>query len=139
MFPADGKGSWRRPKVARNGRRKKQTTRGTDDDSDREIRADKLVVSSKTTQDCSKRRRWFQYDTFSCQSAVETGTDCLAVSELLLVHYWQAWKVPWFRLFHMALAWIQEDRLVRAGAEAWSAWNNAAGPAQLTGQRMMHL
>jgi hypothetical protein len=33
-----------------------------------------------------------------------------------LVYHEQAREVPWFRLFSMALARIQKDRLVRTGA-----------------------
>jgi hypothetical protein len=79
------------------------------------------VVSGKKAQDCSQRRHWFQHVAFSYQNAVETRSRFLVISELLLVDCRQAWKVHWFWLFDLALARIQEDGLVRAGAEARSA------------------
>jgi hypothetical protein len=88
---------------------------GIGDDSYREMGAGKLVVSGKKTKN-SWRCGWFQYVNSSHQDTVEKCFHCLVVSELLLVRYWQTWKVPRFWLFYMALARIQEDRLVRARA-----------------------
>jgi hypothetical protein len=94
----------------------KRTPQGTSDDSDREIRTDKLVVSGKKKPDSFNRSHRFQHVDFSRKNAMETRAHGLAVSQSLLVYDEQAWKVPWFCLLHMALARIPEDRLVRAGA-----------------------
>jgi hypothetical protein len=94
----------------------KRRSRGEGDDSYREIRTSELVVSGKKKQDCRQWNHQLQSVYFSHQNSMETSYSFLVISKLLLVDSGQAWKVPWIRLFHMALARIQEDRLVRARA-----------------------
>src|SRR5262249_11329607 len=128
---AENNGFFLRPRLPvsfRPGTRPK--SRGTDDDSHREICAGKLVVSGKTAAHSDPRRRRFQHVAFSHQDTVEACADGLAVSELLLADRRAPRKVHGFRLFHLALARIQEDRLVRTGPQARHARNTAAEPAR---------
>jgi hypothetical protein len=87
-----------------NKRLLRLTLRGTNDDSHGEICTDKLVVSGKKTQDSFNRPYRFQYVDISGKNAMETCSHSLVVSKILLVYDEQARKMPWFWLFHMALA-----------------------------------
>jgi hypothetical protein len=74
------------------------------------------VVSGKEKQDSFNGPYRLQYVNFSRENAMETRFHGVVISESLLVYHEQAREVPWFRLFSMALARIQKDRLVRTGA-----------------------